>query len=440
MKVKRLLASVLSVGLLTALGTGATGCALQSGASQSTSNQTAAAGKESQRTDMAQSNLPDGDTVKVGILHSMTGTMAMAEMPMIDAVVMAIDEINEQGGVLGKQIEYIKEDGASDSAVFAEKATKLLTNDNVATVFGCWTSASRKAVLPVFEGNNGLLWYPVQYEGLESSHNIIYTAACPNQQAIPAVDYLMENYKGGDGKLQVFLVGSDYVYPRTTNTIMKALAKDYGFDIVGEEYIPLGHTDLSTVLTKIQQTKPDVVINTINGDSNVAFFKQYKDAGLSPKEIQTVSFSCCEEDIRGMGAQYAEGHLFAWNYFQTTDTAENKTFVEKYKSLYGEDRVTDDPIQDAYNGVYLWKAACEKAGTFDVDAVIKACESGEISYQAPEGLVTIDPETHHLYKKVRIGKANASGQIDELWAANDRVKPDPWLTGYAWAKEAGLGK
>ncbi len=386
------------------------------------------------------SQAADGDTVKVGILHSMTGTMAMAEMPMIDAVQMAIDEINSNGGVLGKQIEFVLEDGASDSAIFAEKATKLLTKDQVATVFGCWTSASRKAVLPVFEGNNGLLWYPVQYEGLESSKNIIYTAACPNQQAIPAVDYLMEHEKGDDDKLQVFLLGSDYVYPRTTNTIIKALAADYGFEILGEEYVPLGHTDLSTVITKITQAKPDVIVNTINGDSNVAFFKQFKDAGLTPEDIQTVSFSAYEEDIKGMGPQYADGHLFAWNYFQTTDTPESVEFTKKFKERCGDDAVTGDPIQDAYNGVYLWKAAVEKAGSFNVQDVITACESGEIEYQAPEGLVSIDPETHHLYKVVRVGEADEAGQIHELWKTDERVKPDPWLTGYEWAKEAGLGK
>ena len=415
------------------LAVGMTGCSentktTDSGTSQEANNET----KDTTKV--------EGDTVKVGILHSMTGTMAMAEMPMVDAVQMAIDEINADGGVLGKQVEFVLEDGASDSAIFAEKATKLLTKDNVATVFGCWTSASRKAVLPVFEGNNGLLWYPVQYEGLESSKNIIYTAACPNQQAIPAVDYLMEHEKGDDDKLQVFLLGSDYVYPRTTNTIIKALAADYGFEILGEEYVPLGHTDLSTVITKVQQAKPDVIVNTINGDSNVAFFKQFKDAGLTPEDIQTVSFSAYEEDIKGMGPQYADGHLFAWNYFQTTDTPESIEFTKKFKERCGDDAVTGDPIQDAYNGVYLWKAAVEKAGSFTVDDVVEACETGEIEYQGPEGLVSIDPETHHLYKIARVGEADETGQINELWKTEDRVKPDPWLTGYDWAKEAGLGK
>ena len=381
------------------------------------------------------------DTVKVGILHSMSGTMAMAESPMIDATKMAIDEINEKGGVLGKKIEYVVEDGASDSAIFAEKATKLLTKDNVATVFGCWTSASRKAVLPIFKSNNGLLWYPVQYEGLESSHNIMYTAPCPNQQAIPAIDYIVENIKPKDGnKLKVFLIGSDYVYPRTTNTIIKAMAPSYGFDIAGEEYIPLGHTDLSTVITKVKQINPDVIINTINGDSNVAFFKQYKDAGISPEDIPTMSFSCYEEDVRGMGASYAEGHLFAWNYFQTVDSEANKAFVDKFKSLYGSDKVTGDPIENAYAGVYLWAEACEKAGTFNVDDVIKACETGEIEVDAPEGKVTIAAgDSHHTIQNVLVGKCNSEGQMDIVWETSERVEPDPWLKSYDWAKDAGLG-
>jgi urea transport system substrate-binding protein len=261
----------------------------------------------------------------------------------------------------------------------------------------------------------------------------MYTAACPNQQAIPAVEYLLEAYKGEDGVLKLYLAGSDYVYPRTTNTEIKAWAAAKGVEIVGEDYVVLGGADFQQVITKIRQSDADVIVNTINGDSNVAFFKQYKDAGLTPEQIQTVSFSACEEDIRGMGAEYAVGHLFAWNYFQTTDTPENKTFVEKYKALYGADRVTDDPIQDAYNGVYLWAQAVEKAGAFDTESVIAAVEAGGIEFRAPEGLVTIDPSNHHLYKIVRIGAANADGQIDEIWVTPDRVKPDPWMETYDWA-------
>ncbi len=381
------------------------------------------------------------DTIKVGILHSQSGTMAMAEKPMIQAVEMAIDEINASGGVLGKQITYVSEDGASDAAIFAEKATKLLTKDNVATIFGCWTSASRKAVLPVVEGNNGLLWYPVQYEGLESSHNIMYTAPCPNQQAIPALDYIMENIKPKSGDtVKVFLFGSDYVYPRTTNTIIKAMQPDYGFEIVGEEYIPLGYTDCSTVITKIQQSGADVIVNTINGDSNVSFFKQYRDAGLKPEDIQVMSFSAYEEDIRGMGPEYSEGTLFAWNYFQSIDTPESKEFTDKFHNLYGADKVTGDPVVNAYEGVYLWKKAVEAANSFDVEEVIKVCESGTVEVDTPEGKITIaEGDTHHCLQKVFVGVADKDGQIQSLWETEDRVSPDPWLKSYSWAESAGLG-
>ncbi|MBQ4529243.1 MAG: urea ABC transporter substrate-binding protein [Lachnospiraceae bacterium] len=439
MKKRDLWKKILSVAMVGALSMSVMGCsggAMGEATESSTETTESSEAEESSEVTGTEESTASGDTVKVGILHSQSGTMAMAEKPMIEATQMAIDEINEAGGILGKQIEFVLEDGASDAAIFAEKATKLLTNDKVATIFGCWTSASRKAVLPVVEGNNGLLWYPVQYEGLESSHNIMYTAPCPNQQAIPAMDYLMENYKGEDGVLKVFLFGSDYVYPRTTNTIIKEMQAEYGFEIVGEEYIPLGYTDCSTVITKIQQTQPDVIINTINGDSNVSFFKQYKDAGLSPDKIQTMSFSCYEEDIRGMGAEYAEGHLFAWNYFQSVDTEASKAFTEKFKSIYGEEKVTGDPVVNAYEGVYLWKAAVEKAGTFDVEAVITACESGEVECETPEGLITIAAgTTHHVLQKVLVGECDAEGQIQTLWETEDRVEPDPWLTEYAWASK-----
>lgn len=430
---------ITSMALAGTMVLGLAGC---SGAvAEASGSQGGDSSKESTSQSSASSDETDsGESVKVGILHSQSGTMAMAEKPMIEATQMAIDEINADGGVLGKQIEYVLEDGASDAATFAEKATKLLTSDQAAAIFGCWTSASRKAVLPIVESNAGLLWYPVQYEGLESSHNIMYTAPSPNQQAIPAIDYLMENYKGDDGVLKVFLFGSDYVYPRTTNTIIKAMADTYGFEIVGEEYIPLGYTDCSTVITKIQETAPDVIINTINGDSNVSFFKQYKDAGLSPDQIQTMSFSCYEEDIRGMGAEYAEDHLFAWNYFQSVDTDASKEFTEKFKELYGEDKVTGDPVVNAYEGVYLWKAAVEKAGSFEVEPVIEACESGEVEVETPEGLITIAAgTTHHCLQKVLVGECDADGQIQTLWETEDRVEPDPWLNGYDWAANLNLG-
>lgn len=372
-------------------------------------------------------NSDNGDTIKVGILHSLSGTMAMSETSVRDAEIMAIKEINANGGVLGKQIEYVVEDGASNQATFAEKADKLLTKDKVASVFGCWTSASRKAVLPVFESKNGLLWYPVQYEGQESSPNIFYTGAAPNQQIVPAIEYLVKNY--GE---KIFLVGSDYVFPRTANEIIKKQAKDLGADVVGEEYTPMGHTDYTTVVNKIKEQKPDFVFNTLNGDSNVAFFKQLKDSGLTSKDVMTCSVSVAEEEISGIGAPYLDGHLVSWNYYQTTKTKENEKFVKAYKKAYGNDRVTDDPIEAGYNAVYLWKAAVEKAGSTDVDKVKKA--AADISFDAPEGKVTIDGDNQHIYKKVRIGKVNKNGLIDEIYSTKEAVKPDPYLKGYTWAK------
>ncbi|SFH74561.1 urea-binding protein [Lachnospiraceae bacterium NLAE-zl-G231] len=369
------------------------------------------------------------DSIKVGILHSLSGTMAISETSVRDAELLAIKEINENGGVLGKQLVPVIEDGASDNAVFKEKAEKLLLNDKVATVFGCWTSASRKAVLPAFESSNGLLWYPVQYEGQESSPNIFYIGAAPNQQIVPAIEYMNENY----GK-KVFLLGSDYVFPRTANAIVKKQAEALGMEIVGEEYTPMGHTDYTTILSKIKEADPDFIFNTLNGDSNVAFFKQFKDAGLTPEQIQTCSVSIAEEEVKGIGASYLEGHLVAWNYYQTTATPENEKFVEAYKAEYGADRVTDDPIEAGYNAVYLWAAAVEKAGTTDVDAVKEAAAG--ISLDAPEGKITIDGENQHIYKPVRIGMVNADGLIDEVWSTPEPVKPDPYLKGYEWA--AGL--
>ncbi|MBS7007312.1 urea ABC transporter substrate-binding protein [Anaerostipes sp.] len=382
-------------------------------------------GEASGKSDGSDSK--DSSTIKVGILHSLSGTMAMSETSVKDAEIMAIKEINAKGGVLGKKIEYVVEDGASNQATFAEKADKLLTKDKTAAVFGCWTSASRKAVLPVFESKNGLLWYPVQYEGQESSPNIFYTGAAPNQQIVPAVDYLVKNY----GK-KIFLVGSDYVFPRTANEIIKKQAKSLGAEVVGEEYTPMGHTDYTTVVNKIKEQKPDFVFNTLNGDSNVAFFKQLKDAGLSSKDVMTCSVSVAEEEISGIGASYLEGHLVSWNYYQTTKTKENEKFVSNYKKAYGKDRVTDDPIEAGYNAVYLWKAAVEKAGSTDVDKVKKAAAG--ISFNAPEGKVTIDGDNQHIYKKVRIGKVNKNGLIDEVYSTKEAVKPDPYLKGYAWAK------
>ncbi len=371
-----------------------------------------------------------GETIKVGILHSLSGTMSISEVSVKDATMLAINEINAAGGVLGKQIEPIIEDGASDWPTFAEKAKKLLQQDAVSVVFGCWTSASRKAVKPVFEELNGLLFYPVQYEGLEQSPNIFYTGAEPTQQIIPGVDYLVKEL----GKKKIYLLGSDYVFPRTANLIIKKQLEAMGVELAGEEYVPLGGTEFSTIISKIQEAAPDAIFNTLNGDSNVAFFKQFKDAGFTAESLPVMSVSVAEEEVRGIGTEYLAGHFTAWNYYQTVDSPENKKFVEAYKKAYGEDRVTSDPAEAGYFGVYLWKAMVEKAASTEVAKVKEAAASNEISFAAPEGMVKIDGETQHTYKIVRIGKVNAEGLIDTVWSTPDAVKPDPYLKNIEWAK------
>ncbi|NAS23087.1 urea ABC transporter substrate-binding protein [Herbidospora sp. NEAU-GS84] len=367
-----------------------------------------------------------GDTIKVGLLHSLSGTMAISEVTVRDAELLAIEEINAAGGVLGKKLEPVVEDGASDWPTFAEKANKLISQDKVATVFGGWTSASRKAMLPVFERHKALLWYPVQYEGLESSPYIFYTGATTNQQIIPGLDYLKEQ-----GKTKIFLVGSDYVFPRTANKIIKAYAAANGMTILGEEYTPLGHTEYSTLTNKVVQAKPDAVFNTLNGDSNVAFFKQLKSAGVTAESMPVLSVSVAEEEVTGIGVDNIVGHPVAWNYYQTTENAANTKFVAAFKAKYGAAKVTSDPMEAGYNAVYLWAEAVKKAGTTEVEAVKKA--SGGIALERPEGLVTIDGETQHMYKTARIGIIQPDGLIKEVWNSGEPIKPDPYLKSYPWA-------
>jgi len=361
-----------------------------------------------------------GGDVKVGILHSLSGTMSISEIAVKDAELLAIDEINAAGGLLGKKITAVAEDGKSDWPTFAEKAKKLIDEDKVSVVFGCWTSASRKAVLPVFEEKDHLLFYPVQYEGLEASKNIVYTGAAPNQQILPSVEWLL-----GQGKSKFFLLGSDYVFPRTANQVIRAkltaLAKG---SVVAEEYTPLGHTEYSTIIAKIKQLKPDAILNTLNGDSNVAFFKQLKAAGIGPDQIPVMSYSIAEEETAGIGVDNLVGHYAAWNYFESMSTPENTKFIAAYKAKYGATRNTDDPIEAGYFGVYLWAAAVTKAGTFELEKVREALKG--IQYQAPEGLVSIDPENNHTYKIVQIGKIKADGQFDIVWKTASSVKPDPF--------------
>lgn len=372
-----------------------------------------------------------GDTIRVGILHSLSGTMAISERSVVDAEQLAIEEINAAGGVLGKQIQPVIEDGASDWPTFAEKAKKLIEQDKVVTVFGCWTSASRKAVLPVFEEKQHMLWYPVQYEGQECSNNIFYTGAAPNQQIEPSVDWLLEN----KGK-EFFLVGSDYVFPRTANTIIKAQLEAKGGKTVGEDYLPLGNTEVTAIITKIRAALPNggVIYNTLNGDSNVAFFKQLRDAGLGPDKYPSMSVSIAEEEVKAIGPEYLKGHYAAWNYFQTVDTPTNKKFVEAFKKKYGAERVTNDPMESAYIAVYLWKQAVEQARSTDLEPVRKAAVGQ--TFDAPQGLVTMD-KSHHISKFVRIGEVGEDGLFKIVYSTDKAVNPLPWNQFVAETKGYG---
>jgi urea transport system substrate-binding protein len=354
--------------------------------------------------------------------------MAISEKTVQESLTMAADEINAAGGVLGKQLEVIKEDGASEPATFAEKADKLIQSDCVAAVFGGWTSSSRKAMLPVFEGNDALLYYPVQYEGLESSKNIFYTGATTNQQILPALDYLKEQ-----GITSLFLVGSDYVFPQTANKEIKAWAAANGMEILGEEYVPLASgADFSTIITKVKDSGAGAVFNTLNGDANVSFFKEYKNVGLSADTMPVVSVSIAEEEVGGVGVENLVGQLTAWNYYQTIDTPANQKFVADFKAKYGEDRVTSDPMEAAYTSLYLWKNTVEKANSFAV-ADIQANADG-VSFEAPEGLVTINGDNHHIAKTALIGKVGEDGLIYTEWESPAPIEPDPYLSTYPWAE------
>nr|WP_242022879.1 urea ABC transporter substrate-binding protein [Pseudanabaena mucicola] len=362
-----------------------------------------------------------GDTIKVGILHSLSGTMAISEKSLVDATQLAIEEINKAGGVLGKQIEAIVEDGASDWPTFAEKAKKLIDQDKVVAVFGCWTSASRKAVLPVFESKDHLLFYPVQYEGQECSKNIFYTGAAPNQQIEPSVDWLLKN----KGK-EFFLVGSDYVFPRTANTIIKAQLEASGGKVVGEDYLPLGNSEVTPIISKIKQALPNggVIYNSLNGDSNVAFFKQMQGAGLTADKYPSMSVSIAEEEVKAIGPEFLKGHYAAWNYFMTVDNPANKKFVEAFKAKYGADRVTNDPMEAGYIAVNIWAQAVKKAGKADDLEAVRMAALGQ-TFDAPEGKVTME-NSHHLSKFVRIGEVTADGQFKIVNETKEAVAPLPW--------------
>lgn len=365
--------------------------------------------------------------VKVGILHSLTGTMSISEVSVRDAELLAIKELNEAGGVLGCQIKVVEEDGKSNPRMFAEKARKLLEEDKVATIFGCWTSDSRKAVKPIVEENYGLLWYPVQYEGFESSPNIMYMGASPNQQVVPAIDFCAEHL----GK-RMYLLGSDYIFPRTANSIIKAQLKNLNGECVGETYVPMHESDFAQVLKDIKRIKPDVIINTLNGSSNQSFFSQLKYSGIDAEDCPVMSFSVSENVIKNIGADKLKGHYLAWNYFETTPSAKNTRFVSTYKLEFGLNRAVGDPEEAAYIAVNLWASACTRAGTFDVEPVRIAAKG--LSYIAPEGMVTIEGSNQHLHKIIRIGQIDDKGQVKELYASPSPVRPDPYLSTYAWAR------
>jgi urea transport system substrate-binding protein len=359
------------------------------------------------------------DTVKVGVLHSLTGTMAISEVTVKNATMLAIDEINAAGGVNGKQIEPVTEDGASEPGTFAQKAQKLIQEDKVVTVFGGWTSASRKAMLPVFERFQSLLWYPVQFEGNECSPNIMYSGAQPNQQILPALVWAFTK-----GYKRIFLLGSDYVFPRTANLILKKHIIHGGGTVAGEEYVPLGGTDFSAIVNKIQVAKPDVIFNTLNGDSNVSFFKQMVAAGLPPSKLPVMSFSIAEPEAKAMGPSLVQGSYAAWNYFQTLDDPASKKFVAAYQAKFGADTVVDDPMAHGYLDVYEWAAAATAAKSFDPDKVRKAVVKldwkdivmGKTKFVANQSLA----------QTAYVGELNAAGQFDILWDSKKPIYPEPY--------------
>ena len=376
------------------------------------------------------------DTIKVGVLHSLSGTMAISETVLKDTVLMAIDDINAKGGVLGKKLEPVVVDPASNWPLFAEKAKQLITQDKVAVVFGCWTSVSRKSVLPVFEQNNGLLFYPVQYEGEELSKNVFYTGAAPNQQAIPAVEYLMSK-EGGSAKRFV-LLGTDYVYPRTTNKILRAFLKSKGVkdsDIM-ETYTPFGHSDYQTIVADVKKFSTGgktAVISTINGDSNVPFYKELGNAGLKAKDVPVVAFSVGEEELRGVDTKPLVGHLAAWNYFMSVKNPTNSAFIKQWsdyakaKNIAGhkDKPLTNDPMEATWIGIHMWKQAVEKAKSTDTDKVIAAM-AGQ-TFVAPDGFtVKMDEKNHHLHKPVMVGEIKADGQFSVVWKTKGPIKAQPW--------------
>ena len=368
-------------------------------------------------------------TIKIGVLHSLSGTMAISETTLKDTILMMVDDINKKGGLLGKKVEAVVVDPASNWPLFAEKARDLIAKEKVAAVFGCWTSVSRKSVLPVFEELNGLLFYPVQYEGEESSKNVFYTGAAPNQQAIPAVEYLMAE-EGGAAKRWV-LEGTDYVYPRTTNKILEAFLKAKGVaaEDIRINYTPFGYSDWQTEVAAIKQFaaagKKTAVVSTINGDANVPFYKELSNAGIKASDIPVVAFSVGEEELAGIDTKNLVGHLAAWNYFQSVKNPTNDGFIKQWKEfIKNPKRVTNDPMEAHYIGFKMWTQAVRQAGTTDVDAVRQAMYGQKV--KAPSGFTSVMNTNHHLSKPVMIGEIRPDGQFDVVWQTKESIKADAW--------------
>jgi urea transport system substrate-binding protein len=350
--------------------------------------------------------------------------MAISVRSLVDAELLAIEEINAAGGVLGRQLEAVVEDARSKFKVlFPRKARKLLLEDKVAVVFGCWTSDGRKSALPVFEENNGLLFYPVHYEGNESSRNIVYLGAAPNQQILPALDWLLS--QAGGSKKRFYLLGSDDIFPRTANFIVVKYLQSRGLQAVGERYTPMGHRDYKTIVQGIKRDAPDVIFSTISGDSNVYFLNELGGQGITADQVPVVFVNMGEDELRSLLPSAVKGHLAARNYFQSVNTPKNKEFVQKFQDEFGWERVTDGPIEAAYFMVHLWKIAVEKAGSTDVDKVRAALQSG-IEYDAPEGKVKVDPKTQHTYKRFRMGRVRADRQFDIIYESPSWIEPEPY--------------
>lgn len=369
-------------------------------------------------------------TINVGLLNSLSGPLALSELPIRDGVLLAIDQINASSRVLGLTVNPIVADGASDPATFAEKARKLIEEDDVVALFGCLTSACRKAVLPVVEETNTLLFYPAVYEGFESAPNIFYTGAEPSQQVLPALEYLLDQ-----GKTNILLIGSDDAFPRTVNQIIKARLAADNLQTAGEVYFPLDATDFSQLLTQVKTSTPQAILNTLSGASNVQFFQQFAAADFTAENLPVLSVNVSEEEIQAIGPALMAGHFISGNYFQTTQTPENFAFITAFKTAYGEDRVTTDNVEAGYTAVYLWKTLVETAQSTTTVAIRDVAATKRIEYSAPEGMVRIDARTQHIYKTARVGRIRPDGQIEEVYASPQPVRPDPFLTRFPWAKE-----